>query len=429
MKVLCTGDLHIGRRPSRLPTHVDSRPHSCARQWDAIVDHALAQRVDVVALSGDVVDQANKYFEAMGPLERGLRRLAEAGIVTVAVAGNHDHDVLPQLARVLSADTFRLLGLGGEWERTTITGRDGARLHVDGWSFPAEHVRDDPLASYALRRDGDVPILGLLHADLDAPASTYAPVSLARLRACPVSLWLLGHVHAPALHQSAGSPPVLYPGSPQPMDPGEPGVHGVWMVELKPGIPPQPRQLPLATVRYASLEIDVAGARDATELRTTVHQALRGGAVELVRDGGPLKHLVLRLRVVGSTPIHRHVERELAAITRDFEGEVDGVALQVDECTTATRPARDLEALARGSDAAAVLARLVLDLEGDAPSAEHDALLRDAEQDAARLRQARGYAAIATHDDGLDDAALRRAMARQAMALLDELLAQREPAA
>jgi hypothetical protein len=127
--------------------------------------------------------------------------------------------------------------------------------------------------------------------------------------------------------------------------------------------------------------------------------------------------------------MHRHVERELAAITRDFEGEAEGATVHVEACTTATRPARDLEALARGSDAAGVLARLVLDLERGTPSAEeHAALLRDAEQEAARLRQARAYAAIAAHDDGLDDADIRRAVARQAMALLDELLAQREPA-
>ena len=148
MRVLCAGDLHIGRRPSRLPTHVDARPLSCADAWTRIVDHALDARADLVALGGDLVDRANRYFEALGPLERGVRRLADAGIVTVAVAGNHDHDVLPQLARALAptlpAGAFRLLGAGGTWERTTIE-RDGARLHVDGWSFPAEHVDDDPM--------------------------------------------------------------------------------------------------------------------------------------------------------------------------------------------------------------------------------------------------------------------------------------------
>src|SRR5690606_30847102 len=99
MRVLCAGDLHIGRRPTRLPSDVDSSRLSCARSWESIVDYAVDQRVDVLALSGDVVDQSNKFYEAIGPLERGLARLRAAGVATVAVAGNHDHDVLPQLAR------------------------------------------------------------------------------------------------------------------------------------------------------------------------------------------------------------------------------------------------------------------------------------------------------------------------------------------
>src|SRR5690554_238804 len=88
VRVLCAGDLHIGRRSSKLPESYSSADHGCAGAWDAIVDAALAKKVDVVALSGDLVDRANRYFEAIGPLERGLRQLAEQGIDTYAVAGN-----------------------------------------------------------------------------------------------------------------------------------------------------------------------------------------------------------------------------------------------------------------------------------------------------------------------------------------------------
>ena len=186
MKLLCAGDLHIGRRPTRLPPDADSRSLSCARAWESLVEYAVDQRVNVLALSGDVVDQSNKFYEAIGPLERGLRRLADAGVVTVAVAGNHDYDVLPQIARSVEGGVFRLLGAGGEWERLTITSSDGGRLNVDGWSFPAEHVRDSPLDSYGFGAEDDTPILGLLHADLDAPRSSYAPVMLSDLQTLDV---------------------------------------------------------------------------------------------------------------------------------------------------------------------------------------------------------------------------------------------------
>src|SRR5690606_31256677 len=78
VKILCTGDVHIGRSSTRFRGDPDARALSCAGAWSLIVDRAIAERVDLVAVSGDLVDRANRYFEAYGPLERGLERLKEA---------------------------------------------------------------------------------------------------------------------------------------------------------------------------------------------------------------------------------------------------------------------------------------------------------------------------------------------------------------
>lgn len=427
MKLLCAGDLHIGRRPTRLPASVDCRPLSCARAWEAIVEYAVDQRVDILALSGDVVDQSSKVYEAVGPLERGLLRLREAGITTVAVAGNHDYDVLPQLARVIDDPSFRLLGAGGAWERTTVTTRGGETLHVDGWSFPAEQVRDNPLAGYDLRPDGDTPVLGLLHAELDVAESRYAPVPLKDLQTRPLTLWLLGHIHAPKLHRAAHGPPVLYPGSPQPMDPGEPGVHGVWLADLRPLAPAEPRQIPLASVRYAGIAVDVDGVESVDELHVRVNERLREGIPALVREsGGRLRYLSLRLHVSGATPLHRRIERELRNLAEDFEWRGGEASAYVERVTSATRPARDLEALSRGDDAVAVLARLAAALSSGAPDPDTESLLDATRGVAGTLLDARQYRSIDDLTGSLSEAATRAMAGEQALLLLDELLAQRE---
>lgn len=429
MKVLCAGDLHIGRRPTRLPPDADARQLSCARAWEVMVEYAVDQRVDLLALSGDLVDQSNKFYEAIGPLERGLRQLRDAGVVTVAVAGNHDYDVLPQLARSIGDDSFRLLGAGGEWERVTITNGAGERLHVDGWSFPSEQVRDNPLASYDLRADGDTPILGLLHADLDAPRSSYAPVSLSDLQTRPVTLWLLGHIHAPKLHRARHGSPVLYPGSPQPMDPGEPGVHGVWLLDLRPLAPAEPRMIPLASVRYATAEVDMTGAATIPELRALVNERLRSSIAELVAESGArLRVLSLRLRVGGSTALHRQVEHELMKLREDFDWRTGDVSAFVEATTAVTRPVRDLDALARGDDAVALLARLARDF--SSPASGHDAgsaaLMEGVRGAAAALLDAKQYRCVDDLRRGFDDGSLRALVAQQSLSLLDELLAQKE---
>ena len=55
-KILATADIHVGRRPSKVPDEEDARRFSSARIWEAIVDRAIAEEVDLVALSGDVID-------------------------------------------------------------------------------------------------------------------------------------------------------------------------------------------------------------------------------------------------------------------------------------------------------------------------------------------------------------------------------------
>src|SRR5262245_1795132 len=123
-KLLCIGDMHLGRRPARLPAdlEVDASELGPAAAWKRCTAFAIAERVDAVLLAGDVVESANRFFEAFGVLERGVRELEAAGIRTIGVAGNHDVEVLPRLADEIAG--FHLLGRGGRWESVEVA-RDG----------------------------------------------------------------------------------------------------------------------------------------------------------------------------------------------------------------------------------------------------------------------------------------------------------------
>ena len=112
-RLMCVGDIHLGRRPSRLSDRVDDlgigiHELTPAAAWQTAVDWALANDIDAVALAGDVVERLEDRFEAYGHLERGVRRLVDAGISVVGVAGNHDVLALPRLADQLPE--FKLIG-------------------------------------------------------------------------------------------------------------------------------------------------------------------------------------------------------------------------------------------------------------------------------------------------------------------------------
>lgn len=428
VKILCTADIHIGRRPSRLPSRIDTGPLSCARAWSSVVERAIAERVQLVAIAGDLVDHENRFYEAAGPVEAGVRSLASHGIRTVAVAGNHDHDTLPWLADRFDPEEFTLLGRGGKWERVTLEVEGRPALHVDGWSFPTGSHPDDPLRGYPYPPHDGLPVMGLLHADLDQPGSRHAPVEIAALRALPVGFWLLGHVHRHSHLEQAGAASVLYPGSPQAMDPGEPGAHGPWLLEIDSGGRFTPRHLPLSQVRYERLQVDVEGAVSEGEIRQRIVEAVSSALLGVENEAGPLRYLSLRLRLVGRTPLHRLLQASPTEFVSDLELSHGSVSALVERVVADTRPQRDLEELARGSDAPALLAHLVRALERDQLEPEQARLLQAVTARAADVRTTRPYLPLDDSREPPDREALNHLVREHALLLLDELLAEREVA-
>lgn len=390
------------------------------------MEKAITERVSLVAIAGDLVDKANRFYEAVGPVETGIRTLASRGIRTVAVAGNHDHDTLPWIADRFVPEEFTLLGRGGEWERLTICVEGSPALHVDGWSFPSATHRDDVLRSYPESTPDGVPILGLLHADLDQATSSYAPVALSNLLSLPPRFWLLGHVHRWMLREEPGAATVLYPGSPQAMDPGESAAHGAWIVEIDAAQQFTARHLPLSAVRYETLTIDVGGIAEEHLFDRCVQDAvLEELRVQTEEGGGSLRHLSLRVRLVGATHLHRWLGNRGDGFAADLSFQHDGATVHVERVEIATRPLRDLAALAQGQDAPGILAHLILGLDRNELDEGERGLLQQTVTRTLEVNETNLYRQV--NDDSAPGLEAATSILRDhALLLLEELLAQKE---
>lgn len=433
IKILCTGDLHLGRYPSRVDTNL--RQFSGANIWARTVDLAISEAVELVVLTGDIVDRDNRFFEAIGPLEQGIRRLGAAGITTYAVAGNHDFDVLPRLADALSVDSFQLLGGRGVWE-TRVFERDGKpTLRLVGWSFPAQHFPQSPLDTLSRPEPDGIPTVGILHADLDAGASRYAPVRGAELGAYGFSAWLLGHIHRPFTSRASGDSLLLYPGSPQPLDPGERGAHGPWLVEVGPAGRAKARQIALASLRYEEVEVDLSSMQRADEFDAMIVESIRARLQQWARqtrESSSQAYLPeranIRLRLVGRTRFRREIEPVFSRIIQDFELPVETIVARVEQIQVDTRPALDLAEIARGNDPPALLARLLIELEAGAPGAAYQPLFMHLRHQVAQVQHNHAFALLRAEQgvsDEVDAAHLRRLVRDEGLRLLDELLAQK----
>jgi DNA repair exonuclease SbcCD nuclease subunit len=422
IRILAAADLHLGRRSARLPDHLAGPAHSAGAAFDRLVDAALASQVDLVALAGDLIDRDNRYFEAFGPLERGLTRLAEAGVDTVAVSGNHDWDLLPEFARRLRSDRFYLLGQGGRWENRRFE-RNGSTLDVLGWSYPAARVFDNPAAALKRTPSPGTATLGLLHTGLDQPGSPYAPTALADLTGRDLDLWLIGHAHKPAWHPGPPGASVINPGSVQALDPGEPGTHGARLIRLEPGRPPDVTVLPLSTIRYETMDVSLDQVTDPEHLRGAVIDRLRRGLTECAAEAGPLSLVSFRVRLTGRTPLYRRAAELAREPVDELTLEHQGVQAVVERVEAEARPAVDLEALAHGTGPPAILARLLIDLDHD--RGEAGAVASRVLQRLSALHHAPAYHRLADlPEPDLDQA--KGLIRRQGLELLEALLAQKE---
>lgn len=253
MKLILTGDLHLGRTSTRVPASWRKKVRTLS-MWSRLVDETIRAGADALLLSGDILDSTNAYWETIGPLEHGVERLTEAGVQVVAICGNHDALALPRAMSSLREKGLTLLGAGGKWERMTLQSGTTS-LHVDGWSFPSETFSEDPLLQYAPPVADGSPVLGMVHGDPGVTDSRYAPLSQDRLRSAPVSGWLLGHIHLSSLQE--GPPWILMPGSPHPLDPGETGLHQAWCCEVMEGRLLTPTPFLSAELQYLELVISL----------------------------------------------------------------------------------------------------------------------------------------------------------------------------
>ncbi|MFE5907816.1 exonuclease SbcCD subunit D [Streptomyces wedmorensis] len=85
MKLLHTSDWHLGRSFHRVGL-LDAQ----AAFLDHLVATVHAHEVDAVLVAGDVYDRAVPPLPAVELFDTALHRLAEAGVPTVMISGNHD---------------------------------------------------------------------------------------------------------------------------------------------------------------------------------------------------------------------------------------------------------------------------------------------------------------------------------------------------
>ena len=436
--ILAIGDIHLGTACSGLPDgispwDVDPGELTPSTTLRLAVDFAIEQHVDAVLFAGDVVESTNARFEAMLPIEEGVRRLLDAKIEVIAVAGNHDAEALPRLATLI--DGFTLLGADGRWEARTISRAQSPLAQVVGWSFCERYVRQSPVA---LLLDQPLPLLsppiptiGLLHGDLDASGGHYAPIRQMELDDTGYDAWLLGHIHKPSLDRlsaSTGIRPSGYLGSLVGLDPSETGPHGPWLLKISNEGNIDLEQIPLARLRWEHTAVSIEGLEHVEDVADRLLAEAQKFVHSLAEGGLTPRALGLRVQLTGTSVFYEEIRRWVAAGEWTSMGRVvDGTAVFFNKIIDSMELCLDLNEIASGDDPAALMARRLLILGHDDKRSRM--LLDEARTELSKIVQQDVWLPIEDYrnaPDPLSDDALRDVLLRSGKTALSAMLSDRK---
>ncbi len=321
------------------------------RAFERLVELAIEEQVAFLLLAGDLYDGDWKDYNTGLFFVGQMRRLAEAGIPVHLVSGNHDAASQITKRLTLPANVHHYASRSPE---TVLLPELDVAIH--GQSFPARRVSEDLAADYPAAERGRFEI-GLLHTSLDGRPghAAYAPCTAPALRAKGYAYWALGHVHRREI--VSRDPWIVFPGNLQGRHARETGGKGATLVTVEHGRVVDVEHRDLDVVRWACIDVDLAGSKQADDALARFAEAL--AQAQEAADG---RLLAARIRVTGTTALHDGFVRE----PERWRFELRGLAAErgepgvwLERIELATRSPRVLASLLGRDDALAGLLRRV----------------------------------------------------------------------
>jgi len=233
-------DVHLGARHADLGEQAAAQRERQFAAFTAAVDLAIAEKVDVVLIAGDLFDSNTQPKRSVERVAAEVRRLVGATIRTVIIPGTHDVYDRSSLFRV--HDVAALAGSGPDDDLVTVLTPDRPSVHlaacdvvVHGPVFATKRAPHSPLRDLKVGAgDGATWHVGMVHGSLSIPDRTdrdEVVFTREEIEATGLDYLALGHWHS-AQKGKAGSTTWAYSGAPEPVAVTQDGSGKVLLVEL-----------------------------------------------------------------------------------------------------------------------------------------------------------------------------------------------------
>jgi len=321
LRLLHTADVHLGARHADLGEQAAAQRERQFAAFKAAVDLAIAERVDIVLIAGDLFDSNTQPRRSVERVAAELKRLVAAKIRTVVIPGTHDVYDRASLYRV--HDLATMAGSTVDDDLVTVLTPDRPSVHlkacdvvVHGPVFATKRAPYSPLRDLKVT-PGEVATwsVAMVHGSLAIPDRTdrdEVVVTRAEIEASGLDYLALGHWHS-AQQGKAGSTTYAYSGAPEPVAVTQDGAGKVLLIALDEVAGVRSVTIEERTVgrtRFEKLDVDASTLADQPEL------------VKLLAARAD-PDLVLDVRLTGVRP------DELDVSTDEVEDQLKGNFLKV----------------------------------------------------------------------------------------------------
>jgi exonuclease SbcD len=240
LRLIHTADVHLGARHDDLGEQASAQRERQFAAFKAAVDLALAEKVDLFLIAGDLFDSNVQPRRSVERVAAELNRLVGAKIRTVIIPGTHD--VYDRASIYRAYDLPTLAGNGPDDDFVTLLDPETPSIHlatcdvvVHGRVFATKRAPHSPLKDLDAAADPAATWrIGMVHGAVAIPGKTDGDevvVSPDEIAASNLDYLALGHWHSAQVGK-AGTVTYAYAGAPEPVALNQDRAGKVLLVEL-----------------------------------------------------------------------------------------------------------------------------------------------------------------------------------------------------
>lgn len=252
LRIIHTADVHLGARHDDLGEQASAQRERQFAAFVATVDLALANKVDLFLIAGDLFDSNVQPRRSVERVAGQLQRLAASSIRSIVIPGTHD--VYDQASIYRAYDLKTLAGSTTADDLVTVLSPDRPRIHlaacdvvVHGPVFATKRAPHSPLrdplvgpTTGATTTAGSATVqaatwnVGLIHGSIAIPGKTdhdEVVITTQEIAASGLDYLALGHWHS-SQQGRTGSVTYAYAGAPEAVALDQDRAGKVLLIEL-----------------------------------------------------------------------------------------------------------------------------------------------------------------------------------------------------